>query len=205
VQVRTVRSPWRRRRRRRRRRKKCRRQCGTLHVEWFQAVGARPSDKDRQETRVSFRRWISWSDGKLTVGVQSRAKGYSTDWCEGFQASPACPSDKRRIQTKWVRSSGGIILTEENPSTQRKKLFQCHFMYHKSGYVWPRIELGPWQWEAITQQWSLKFRTHLTENTLCLLMLFRRITVQRTGKTVPVHAMEVGGEKRSSSQDSPRN
>jgi hypothetical protein len=37
---------------RERRKKKCRRQCGTVHVEWFQAVGARPSGKDRQEARL---------------------------------------------------------------------------------------------------------------------------------------------------------
>jgi hypothetical protein len=53
-------------RRRSRRKKKCRRQCGTLHLlresrrfnspEWFQAVRARPSSKDRLEARLSVGR-----------------------------------------------------------------------------------------------------------------------------------------------------
>ena len=53
VQVRTARSL---RRRSRRKKKKCRRQCGTMHVEWFQAVDVRPPGKDRQEARLSIRR-----------------------------------------------------------------------------------------------------------------------------------------------------
>jgi len=84
----------------RRRKKKCRRQCGTLHVVWFQAVRARPSGKDRLEARLRVRRRRRRSDGQLTAGVNSSEKGCSTDWCEGSQATPACPSDKRRIQMK---------------------------------------------------------------------------------------------------------
>ena len=73
-------------RRRKRRKKKCRRQCGSLHVVWFQAARAGPSGEGRLEGRLTAGRRSC--DGQLTVGVHSSEKGYSTDLCEGFRLRP---------------------------------------------------------------------------------------------------------------------
>jgi hypothetical protein len=35
----------------------------------------------------------------------------------------------------------------ENRNT-RRKLRQCHFVYHKSNMTWPGLEPGPPRWEA---------------------------------------------------------
>jgi hypothetical protein len=48
---------------------------------------------------------------------------------------------------EWVQSTDGVILTEENSSTE-KNLSWCQFIHHKSHTDWPESKPSDWLLEA---------------------------------------------------------